>query len=137
MKKNDYLEHYGVIGMKWYQHKFGKVDGRAKYDQKYKDKEVKKVQRSVSRAKSFNKIFGDEKSRKIIEKQGQKEIDRIMAYSHNDILWEVDAVSRRNGQKVALTMLGFIPIASNSRFKEEYRTGTTTHRELQKYRRGW
>lgn len=31
ISEQDYLEHYGITGMKWYQHLFGKVDGRAKY----------------------------------------------------------------------------------------------------------
>ena len=31
ISEQDYLEHYGITGMKWYQHLFGKADGRAKY----------------------------------------------------------------------------------------------------------
>lgn len=31
IKEKDYLEHYGVKGMKWYQHLFGKEQSHAKY----------------------------------------------------------------------------------------------------------
>lgn len=29
--RQDELEHYGRLGMKWYQHRFGEEDGRAIY----------------------------------------------------------------------------------------------------------
>ena len=35
IQEQDYLEHYGRLGMKWYEHKYGKEDGRAKYVDKY------------------------------------------------------------------------------------------------------
>ena len=36
-----YLEHYGRLGMKWYQHKFGEADGRSKYFEKGQAKAAK------------------------------------------------------------------------------------------------
>lgn len=32
--EQDYLEHYGRLGMKWYQHKYGDADSRTKYAEK-------------------------------------------------------------------------------------------------------
>ena len=44
------IEHYGVIGMKWYQHKFGDVDGRAAYAKKGLDKIAKYESKASSYA---------------------------------------------------------------------------------------
>lgn len=38
VKEQDYLEHYGRLGMKWYQHIFGDADSRAKYSNRDLDK---------------------------------------------------------------------------------------------------
>lgn len=38
VSEKDYLEHYGVKGMKWYQHIFGDLDSRAKYSKKKSEK---------------------------------------------------------------------------------------------------
>lgn len=49
----DELEHYGRIGMKWYQHKYGEVDGRSKYMHKGFKKlasDERKSQRNQNRA---------------------------------------------------------------------------------------
>ena len=56
IKEEDYLEHYGRLGMKWYQHKFGEEDGRAQYTQKIRDKQVKKAEfRTGLHIKAFGK----------------------------------------------------------------------------------
>ena len=44
----NYLEHYGRLGMKWYQHKYGEVDGRAMYTEKARAEERKKMARSYA-----------------------------------------------------------------------------------------
>lgn len=45
----DELEHYGRLGMKWYQHRFGEADGRAKYLKKG----FKKLEKYTNKAASL------------------------------------------------------------------------------------
>lgn len=45
-KNSEYLEHYGRLGMKWYQHIYGDYQGQAKYAEKYKNEETNKIKKT-------------------------------------------------------------------------------------------
>lgn len=73
VKEQDYLEHYGRLGMKWYQHIYGEADGRAKYNKhvdekvsQYKQKETTKL--ANRRGKEIARL--DKKINKIMYKDG-------------------------------------------------------------------
>lgn len=87
----DSLEHYGRLGMKWYQHIYGEVDGRARYTDKIRASESKKASKGYDRKIKQNdnlariwrrqgySTYADKKddASMRLEKQKQKELDAI------------------------------------------------------------
>lgn len=73
--RQDELEHYGRLGMKWYQHKFGDEDGRAKYINKVKSKELKKVSKKYSRPIDKEQQYADKQVKKFAEFTKNKLLD--------------------------------------------------------------
>lgn len=58
IQETDYLEHYGRLGMKWYEHRFGKEDGRAMYEHKMARKWAKtkkKIDKTVEKREKWRK----------------------------------------------------------------------------------
>lgn len=64
---DDYLEHYGREGMKWYQHIFGEKDSRAKYS----DKGASDA--NISTSKKAQKAYRKEAAKVAKQKQKAKE----------------------------------------------------------------
>lgn len=63
---DDYLEHYGRLGMKWYQHRFGEVDSRAKYKTKATGDEFEYGVKNLKKSKSSNlEIWGKDKDHNV------------------------------------------------------------------------
>ena len=110
---DDVLEHYGRLGMKWYQHIYGEEDGRARYNDKWKAKESSKVRKRANKqyvgaGKSAHRLFENEKpymARQLLKARNLsadlaiKELTRIANMSTEDILKETKeklVISRQN-----------------------------------------
>ena len=162
---DDVLEHYGRLGMKWYQHLYGEVDGRAKYDQKWKNKETKKVQskyasKHAKMSEQANEAFMDEKIykgrsilklRNALRDQARKEITTIAGMTSDQILKEVKDKHKYQAKRIikAIFTLGlseaFAKIKateengnnplSTAEFKTKARTGTTRTQEYMSQKR--
>ena len=59
------LEHYGRLGMKWYQHRFGEEDGRAKYTEKIQKKEAEETYKKYSKPLRKEKAAAEKAERKM------------------------------------------------------------------------
>lgn len=150
MTTQEYLEHYGRLGMKWYQHRFGDVDGRAKYTEKAKNKEVKAVykkyskpltneQRAIDKSKAKNrpdKVKKYSDTHKELLAMRKEEIDTVMKMSWEDLMAEKKAVNKWAAAQVAVGTaiggLGNTFLATSGRratdvpdYKTQLRTGTT------------
>ena len=53
------IQHYGRLGMKWYQHKFGDTDGRARYLKKGFSKAEKHYKKAEKASKKIEKLSSD------------------------------------------------------------------------------
>lgn len=122
MAENEYLEHYGRLGMKWYQHRFGDYQGQAKYAEKYKEKETAKIEKRDAKAekkyeKRMDKARTDEKKEKITRKyesymrESRAELNKIKNYRVDDILKEASYVNQKRA-KVLMTNLVNVPLAA-------------------------
>ena len=115
---DSYLEHYGRLGMKWYEHRFGKEDGRAKYVDKFKKKETKKVAKNQSKsewetAKAVSKLKKTRSKDKLLSinklqmdlDEVTKENDRILKaigdYTIDDIMKEQKYLSSKRIRNTA------------------------------------
>lgn len=63
------LEHYGRLGMKWYQHRFGEVDGRAKYQEKHGAKAEKERTKTIANAEKQKAKYEKKNEKKVTEKR--------------------------------------------------------------------
>ena len=126
--ESSYLEHYGRMGMKWYQHIYGEADGRAKYVEKFKDKEMRREENRFSReskpnykglAKAKKKLEtypDDPKIKRNIEwyqshidyekQQFDKIMKRLSEYTMDDIMKEQKYVNRRVKDAIIQNMAG-------------------------------
>ena len=114
---DSYLEHYGRLGMKWYEHRFGKEDGRAKYVEKFQKKEKKKIVKNQldterQTAKAVHKLKKSRKSDKILTinnlqsqlDEATKVNDRLIKtlgdYTIDDIMKEQRYLSSKRTQHI-------------------------------------
>ena len=126
---DDILEHYGRLGMKWYQHKFGEEDGRAKYIDKVKNEEREKVEKKYKKpletydkklSKDIAKIEKETDMSKIgdrytksghdaatkyeLDRMKKAELTRIAEMSWEDLLEENRKVNAMRREKVLDTI---------------------------------
>ena len=147
---DDVLEHYGRLGMKWYQHIYGEEDGRARYNDKWKAKESSKVRKRANKqyvgaGKSAHRLFENEKpymARQLLKARNLsadlaiKELTRIANMSTEDILKETKEKHKWQAKNLIASI--FVPggILQSSRlqkdkpintsdFKTKSRTGQT------------
>lgn len=115
MAEDRYLEHYGRLGMKWYQHIYGDYQGQAKYAKDYKDKETAKIVSRDEKAdkkysKKYLKTKNEAKKQKIVndwdkyKERSKKELDLIRSYTIDDILKEAGRVNVERGKFVITNM---------------------------------
>lgn len=123
----DYIAHYGRIGMKWYQHIYGEYQGAAKYaqkgakkvakmkdryDKKYTPKIVKVLttdsEHAVENAKKLNKAMEKDiaKIRKVEEKlkyvESTRDIYKLIDDNRRRSTEDINIVDEKEGVKQAI-----------------------------------
>ena len=157
---DDALEHYGRLGMKWYQHIYGEEDGRARYNDKWKAKESSKVRKRANKqyvgaGKSANTLLKNGKpyaARQILQTRdvsanlAMQELDKIAKMTTEDILKETKEKYKWQAKNMIASL--FVPsmLLTSSRlqknkpintsdFKTKSRTSKTQYEEILKEQR--
>jgi len=104
-KDQDYIAHYGRIGMKWYQHIYGEYQGAAKYAAKGANKLTKINTKKQRYADAINKLSSSKVSKILLSKQlkqGKKDVVSMerKAKKIEEIMNEAKSIAnKKSGQQ--------------------------------------